>query len=49
MKKGSSKTVRNPYAILAGKRKAGAIRPRKEKRKNGKNKQREFLSEADQD
>ena len=49
MKKDSAKTTRNPYAILAAKRKAGAIRPRKEKRKNGKNKQREYLRDADQD
>lgn len=49
MKKGSAKTIRNPYATLAKSRKAGEIRPRKDKRKNGKNKQREYLSEADQD
>jgi hypothetical protein len=41
-------SIRNPYAILAGKRKAGKIRPRKEKRQNGKNKQREYLSDSDQ-
>ena len=41
-------TPRNPYAILAKKRKAGEIRPKKEKRKNGKNKQREFLSENEE-
>jgi len=41
-------SIRNPYAMLAGKRKAGKIRPRKEKRLNGKNKQREYLSDSDQ-
>jgi len=46
MKKNS--TTRNPYAILAKKRKAGEIRPKKEKRKNGKNKQKEYLSENEE-
>lgn len=40
--------TRNPYAILAKKRKAGEIRPKKEKRKNGKNKQKEYLSENEE-
>ncbi|MGI0058756.1 MAG: hypothetical protein ACREBJ_03225 [Nitrosotalea sp.] len=45
MKKETTTPVRNPFAILAGKRKAGKIRSRKEKRQNGKNKQQELLSE----
>lgn len=36
---------RNPFAPLAKKRKAGKIKSRKDKRKNGKNKQREILKE----
>lgn len=40
-------TIRNPYASLAKKRKAGRIRPKSEKRQNGKNKQREYLSDSD--
>jgi hypothetical protein len=46
MKKNS--TPRNPYAVLAKKRKAGEIRSKKEKRKNGKNKQKEYLSEKEE-
>jgi hypothetical protein len=38
---------RNAYALLAKKRKSGKIRSRKEKRKNGKNKQQEFLKELE--
>ena len=34
---------RNAYALAAKNRKAGEIRSRKEKRKNGKNKQFEYL------
>lgn len=39
--------VRNPYTIPAKSRKAGKMRPKKDKRKTGKNKQREILKEAD--
>ncbi len=46
MKKNASS--RNAYALLAKKRKAGKIRPKSEKRQNGKNKQREFLKEVDE-
>jgi hypothetical protein len=38
---------RNEFAIPAKKRKAGEIRSRKKKRKNGKNKQQEYLKEAE--
>jgi hypothetical protein len=48
MKKDSPNSIRNPYATLAKKRKAGKIRPKNEKRQNGKNKQREYLSDSDQ-
>jgi len=44
MKKKISST-RNGFAIPAKKRKAGEIRSKKDKRKNGKNKQVEYLSE----
>jgi predicted ATPase len=43
--KRKSKKARNAYAIPAKSRKAGVIRPKSEKRKNGKNKQAEYLSE----
>jgi hypothetical protein len=46
MKKKTSS--RNPYAILAKKRKSGKIRPKSEKRQNGKNKQQEFLKEVNE-
>lgn len=49
MKTTSANSIRNPYAILASKRKAGKIRPKKEKRQNGKNKQQEYLADANQD
>jgi hypothetical protein len=38
---------RNHFAPLAKKRKAGKICSKKDKRKNGKNKQRELLKEAE--
>ena len=41
------KITRNPYAIAAKKRKAGVVIPKKDKRKNGKNKQQELLKEND--
>lgn len=44
MKKKTNPT-RNGFAIAAKKRKAGEIRSKKNKRKNGKNKQTEYLSE----
>jgi hypothetical protein len=44
MKKKTTST-RNGFAIVAKKRKAGVIRSKKDKRKNGKNKQTEYLSE----
>lgn len=37
---------RNGFAISAKKRKAGEIRSKKDKRKNGKNKQEMFLGET---
>lgn len=45
MKKKTNPT-RNGFAIAAKKRKAGEIRSKKDKRKNGKNKQAQYLSEA---
>jgi hypothetical protein len=45
MKKKTS-SIRNGFAISAKKRKAGEIRSKKDKRKNGKNKQHEYLSES---
>jgi hypothetical protein len=39
-------TSRNGFAIPAKKRKAGEIRSKKDKRKNGKNKQEMFLGET---
>lgn len=44
MKK-QKKTNRNAYAIPAKARKSGVMRKKKDKRKNGKNKQHEYLSE----
>lgn len=44
--KKKKKKVRNPHAISAGGRKSSIIRPRKDKRKNGTNKQAEYLQEA---
>lgn len=41
-------TPRNAFAILAKKRKAGVVRSKKDKRQNGKNKQKEFLSENEE-
>ena len=50
MKKKKTKTNRNAFVISAKSRKAGKIKPRKDKRKNGKNEQQELLKEAeDQD
>ena len=43
-KKKASK-ARNPYAILARTKKGGAMRSKKDKRQNGKNKQQEYLNE----
>jgi len=40
---------RNAFAVAAKRKKAGKIKPRKDKRKNGKNKQQEMLKEADND
>jgi hypothetical protein len=42
-----SDKTRNPFAITAKKRKAGKHRSKKDKRKNGKNKQAELLKEND--
>jgi hypothetical protein len=46
MKKKTS--ARNAYALLAKKRKGGKMRSKSEKRQNGKNKQKEFLKEAEE-
>lgn len=46
MAKKKTNTTRNSFAIPAKKRKAGEIRSKKDKRKNGKNKQQEYLSES---
>lgn len=46
MAKKKTNTTRNVFAIPAKKRKAGEIRSKKDKRKNGKNKQQEYLSET---
>jgi hypothetical protein len=45
MKKKTNST-RNSFAIPAKKRKAGEIRSKKDKRKNGKNKQALYLEDA---
>jgi hypothetical protein len=37
--------TRNPYAIPAKARKSGKMRSKNQKRKNGKNKQKEYLNE----
>jgi hypothetical protein len=42
------KKTRNAFAIPAKKRKAGKLRSKKDKRKNGKNKQKELLKEAEE-
>jgi hypothetical protein len=39
------KTVRNPHAISAKKRKGGVMKSKKEARQNGKNEQQELLKE----
>lgn len=39
--------MRNPFAILAKKRKSGKIKNKKDKRSSGKNKQLELLKEAE--
>jgi hypothetical protein len=46
MKKPSKKS-RNAFAIPAKTRKAGVIRSKSEKRKNGKNKQTEYLKDIE--
>jgi hypothetical protein len=46
-KKTKQKTPRNGFAIVAKKRKAGEIRSKKDKRQNSKNKQQEYLKEAE--
>jgi len=43
----TNNSSRNPYALLAKKRKAGKIRAKNEKRQNGKNKQQEYLKEVE--
>jgi len=45
VKKKSKNKVRNPFAILAKDKKGGAMRSKKDKRKNGKNKQQEYLND----
>lgn len=45
-KKKSKKKIRNPSALPAKRRKAGVIRSRKDRRKNNKNKQKEYLNEG---
>jgi hypothetical protein len=48
MKKNPTKKYRNPAAIPAKARvSSGPMRDKKDKRQNGKNKQREFLEECD--
>lgn len=42
------KKIRNAHAISALSRKSGKMRSKKDKRKNGKNKQTEILSENDE-
>lgn len=42
MKK-ESKKIRNPFAVLAKNRKGGRMKSKKDKRKNGKNPQKEFV------
>jgi hypothetical protein len=43
--KKKARKPRNPFAVLAKTKKGGAMRSKKDKRQNGKNKQQEFLSE----
>jgi hypothetical protein len=45
VKKKSKNKVRNPFAILAKTKKCGAMKFKKDKRQNGKNKQQEYLNE----
>ena len=45
MKKPKTVEIRNPFALPAKARKSGKMRPKDEKRQNGKNKQREYLAE----
>jgi hypothetical protein len=45
VKKKSKNKARNPFAILAKTKKGGAMRSKKDKRQNGKNKHQQFLSE----
>ncbi len=47
MKKNPSKKQRNAFAVQANTRgSSGPMRNKKDKRKNGKNKQQEYLSET---
>ncbi len=41
----SKNKVRNPFILLAKAKKGGVMRSKKDKRKNGKNKQQEYLNE----
>jgi hypothetical protein len=45
VKKKTKNKPRNPFAILAKTKKGGAMRSKKDKRQNGKNKQQEYLNE----
>lgn len=45
MKKKSKDKARNPFAILAKAKKGGVMRSKKDKRRNGKNKRQQYLSE----
>ena len=50
MKKKPSKKLRNPIAVPAKKRTSGGpMRPKKDKRQNGKNKQSLYLEEENSD
>lgn len=46
-KKSIAKKTRNAYAVNAKKRKAGKIKNKKDKRKNGKNIQKELLKDCE--
>ncbi len=46
-KKKKTAKKRNAHAISAKKRKAGVIKSKKDKRKNGKNKVKEYLKESE--
>lgn len=45
MKKKSKNKARNPFAILAKVKKGGAMRSKKDKRQNGKNKHQQYINE----